>query len=86
VPASKSSPLNMHRQVLRFPVSSECLRIHPQGLGELRHRQVRVAIEGGPDLIRDDIKTVPSGRHGVGMHVSPCCPVLVWFRGLHSWT
>jgi hypothetical protein len=60
----------MHRQVLRFPVPSECLRIHPQGLGELRHGQMRVTVESGPDLIWDDIKNVPNGRHGVGMHIS----------------
>lgn len=82
MPASKSSTLNMHRQALRFPVPSECLRIHPQGLGELRHGQMRVAIEGGPDLLRDDIKNVPNGRHGIGMHVSPCCPALVVVPGL----
>ncbi len=83
MPALKSSPLNMHRQILGFPVPAECLQIHPHSLGELRHGQVRGAIEGGPHFIWDDIKNVPNGRHGVGMHVSPCCPALLaWVPGL----
>jgi hypothetical protein len=70
VPALKSSSLNMHRQILHFPVSSECLQIHPQGLGELRHGQVRVTIEGGPHFLWDDIENVSNGRHGTDMHIS----------------
>jgi hypothetical protein len=60
----------MHRRILRFPVLTKSLEVHPHCLGELRHRQVRVAIEGGPHFIWDTIKNIPSGRHGVGMHIS----------------
>jgi hypothetical protein len=76
----------MHRQILHFPVPTKGFEVHPHCLGELRHRQVRVAIEGGPHFLWDDIKNVPNYRHGVGIHVSPCCPALLDSRDLHSWT
>ena len=47
---------------------------------------MRVAVEGGPHFLWDDIKNVPNGRHGIGMHVSFCRPVLLGsgtYSGVH---
>jgi hypothetical protein len=82
MPTLKSGPLNMHRQILHFPVPTKGLEVHPHCLGELRHRQVRGAIEGRPHFLWDDIKNIPNGRHGTGMHVS-LPPGVVGFRDLH---
>jgi hypothetical protein len=76
----------MHRQVLRFPVSSECLRIHPQGLGELRHGQMRGTVESGPHLLWDDIKSVHNGRHGIDMHISLLPGVVGFGSGTYDLT
>jgi hypothetical protein len=71
----------MHRQILRFPMPTKGLEVHPHCLGKLWHRQVRVAIEGGPHFLWDDIKNISNGRHGIGMHIS-LLPGVVGFRDL----